>query len=165
MSLAAFTFGSFGDVLSLISLVLQVRRALGDSSGASEDHQALITELDSFSDLLQVVRNALSVHEGPRRLPNSVRNAMGQGLLASTALLVGFYKDIERYRCSLRQGGSGSMIRDSWMKAEWALYKKEDVRQMRRKLADQVGRLNALLSVSHWYVYVHHNGLWDVMMY
>lgn len=77
---------------------------------------------------------------------------MGQGLLSAAADLVGFYKDIERYRGSLRQGGSGSVIRDSWMKVEWALYKKEDVRQMRRKLADQVGRINALLSVSYWCV-------------
>lgn len=154
MSLAGFTFGSFGDVISLISLVLQVRRALGDSAGASEDHQALIAELDSFSHLLHVVREALTIHDNPRKLPNSVRNAMKQGLLSSAALLADFYKDVERYSGSLRQGGSGSVIRDSWMKVEWALYKKEDVRQMRRRLADQVGRINALLSVSYWYVCV-----------
>lgn len=152
MSVVAFTFGSFGDVLSLINLTVKIQKALSDSRGSSEDYQALLAELDSFSEFLNTVRDALQVRDGPKKLPDSVRNAIRSVLQSSTSLLQRFYTDIERYRRNLRKGGSGSMMRDSWMKIGWALFKQDEVREIRRKLRDQVERINALLSVSHWYV-------------
>lgn len=51
MSIVAFTFGTFGEVLSLIDLTLKVRTVLSDSTGSSEDDQAL-AELEWFSKFL-----------------------------------------------------------------------------------------------------------------
>lgn len=71
MSIAAFTFGSFGDILALIDLAVQVYDALSSSAGASEDYQALVSEIHSFSQLLQNVQaiHALIRHGHDRDPP------------------------------------------------------------------------------------------------
>lgn len=150
MSIVAFTFGSFGDILSIIDLAVKIRKALGDGAGSSKDYQALLFELDSFSDVLTTVHNAIYSQDKTQKLPGSVERAIRSALNSARELLGEFYASISSYKGSLQEGGSGSMIRDSWWKIGWSLFKKEEVVEMRRRLKDQVERHNALLAVSQW---------------
>lgn len=58
MSLVGFTFGSFGDIITIIGLAVQVHKALSESAGSSEEYQDLLADLGSFSQLLQIVQSA-----------------------------------------------------------------------------------------------------------
>lgn len=151
MSIAAFTFGSFGDILALIDLAIQVHNALSSSAGASEDYRALVSELHSFSQLLQNVQtiHTLTRHSsdgGPP--PASLQNAIHFALERSKTLLNAICAKIAGYQKSLRRGGSGNMMKDSWRKIGWTLFKKDEILEMRRRLGDCTQSLTAHLSVS-----------------
>lgn len=150
MSIIAFTFGSFGDILSIIDLAVKIRKALGDGTGSSKDYQALLFELDSFSDVLTTLHNAIHSQDKTQKLPGSLEQAIRNALNSARELLGESYASISSYQGSLREGGSGSMMRDSWWKIGWFLFKKDEVGEMRRRLKDQVERLNALPAVSQW---------------
>ncbi|KAJ4469760.1 hypothetical protein C8J55DRAFT_193678 [Lentinula edodes] len=127
----ALTFGSIGDIITVIELLNQIRKALCDSTGSSAEYQALIVDLDVFSDILDAVKSSIS-----------------STVQSSHNLLKDIHGKIRKYQCSLRAGGSGNAMRDSWRKIGWALFKKPELVQMRRKVMDQVEILNILLSIS-----------------
>ena len=56
MPVTAFTFGAFGDLITLISLANTVRNSLSDARGSVADCQGLLTYLDGFSQSLEIVK-------------------------------------------------------------------------------------------------------------
>lgn len=66
------------------------------------------------------------------------------------------YAKIAGYQKSLKRGGSGSAMKDSWRKIGWSLFKKEDIKEMRRRLSDCAQSITTLLSVSQSYVPCFH---------
>lgn len=56
MSVIGFTFGSFGDVLSILKIAYDVRALLSESKGASEEYQQLLAELDTSLRTLHLVQ-------------------------------------------------------------------------------------------------------------
>lgn len=155
MPIAAFTFGSFGDILALVDLAIQVHAALSSSAGASEDYQALVSELHSFSQLLQNVQtiHTLTLHGLNRDPPTvSLQNAIRFALERSKVLLDTICAKIAGYQKSLRRGGSGNMMKDSWRKIGWAIFKKDEIQEMRRQLGGCTQSITAHLSVSQSYV-------------
>lgn len=157
MALVAFTFGSLGDIIAVIGLN-EVRKALSESTGSSAEHQALLVSLDIFHDTLQAVRDTFSPVESLSRqhtpLLPSLQNAHRQALNASHALIKDIHARIAKYQTSLRKGGSGSMMRDSWRKIGWALFQKPELEEMQTKMMAQVETHNIILSLALRYVAV-----------
>ncbi|TFY54954.1 hypothetical protein EVG20_g9496 [Dentipellis fragilis] len=151
MPLVAFSFGSVGDIIAVVQLLNQVRRALCDSTGSAAEYQALIADLDAFADVLCAVQHALNppAYQPARRrsVPPPVANAWCHALQMSAGLLDEIRRKVLKYQDSLRIGGSGSMMRDSWRKVGWALFKKPELEGIRRRVMDQVEVLNILLSL------------------
>ncbi|KAF8823161.1 hypothetical protein HHX47_DHR10000113 [Lentinula edodes] len=144
----ALTFGSIGDIITVIELLNRVREALCDSTGSSAEYQALIVDLDVFSDILDAVKSSISSNTRLSPQSESLLNAHRQAVQSSHDLLKDIHGKIRKYQSSLRAGGSGNAMRDSWRKIGWALFKKPELVQMRRKVMDQVEILNILLSIS-----------------
>ncbi|KAH7867895.1 uncharacterized protein C8R40DRAFT_1063404 [Lentinula edodes] len=144
----ALTFGSIGDIITVIELLNRVREALCDSTGSSAEYQALIVDLDVFSDILDAVKSSISSDTRLSPQSESLLNAHRQAVQSSHDLLKDIHGKIWKYQSSLRAGGSGNAMRDSWRKIGWALFKKPELVQMRRKVMDQVEILNILLSIS-----------------
>lgn len=155
MSIVAFTFGSFGDIVSLIELTLRVRKALSDSTGSSEEYQALILELQGFSDLLSMTRATLHSLKATNRqiISESIHLQVLHHLDHAGRLLKGLHMRIERYQDRLREGGSRARMLESWRKIGWALFKNSELRAMKGHLEEVIGRINSLLSATHWYVW------------
>ncbi|KAA1476269.1 hypothetical protein DENSPDRAFT_884201 [Dentipellis sp. KUC8613] len=132
MPLVAFSFGTVGDIIAVVQLLNQVRQALCDSTGSAVEYQALIGDLDALADVLGAVQHAFdppSYQPALRRdVPVSTANACAHALRTSA-------------------GGSGSMMKDSWRKVGWALFKKPELEEIRRRVTDQVAVLNILLSL------------------
>ncbi|TFY66271.1 hypothetical protein EVG20_g4817 [Dentipellis fragilis] len=158
MSFAVFTFGSFGDIITVVQLLNQVRRTLCDSTGSAAEYQALIADLDVFANVLSAVNDAFqpgsSESARPSRphrvngtLPPSIMNARRQALRTSYDLLRDIQRRISGYQASLKTGGSGSMMADSWRKIGWALFKQSELKEIRRRVMDQVEVLNILMSL------------------
>ncbi|THH03786.1 hypothetical protein EW146_g10344 [Bondarzewia mesenterica] len=142
-----FSFGSFGDIVSLASLTREVIKALNESRGSSAEYRNLIAELRSLSSSLDALHRHLSVR-GPIRLEYSAENGIKFALSRCQFLITDFYQRMRGYQNSLQRGGSGSRMRDSWRKIGWSIFKREEVIDLKRKLADQKNTIVLMLSMS-----------------
>ena len=111
------SFGfSAGDFISGANIAFKLGKAFSDSRGSAKEYQQLIRELNVVHKVLLQVEQL--------RVSNQLAQATVNALLflvnsANEAMEV-FILDYEHYGRSLRQGGSGNAIRDSWRKGKWA---------------------------------------------
>lgn len=153
LSRLAFTYNHFACIFSLIDLTRKARKALHRNTGSSKQCQALLAELDSFSQLLHSVQDALaSRQDSPNPVPGSVVKAIQHALNSSRVTLGELYASIESYHICFGKGGVCSIIWEPWRKLEWALLKGK-ITEIRRKLQDDVERIDALMFASQWYAF------------
>lgn len=120
MSLIGFTFGSFGDIVTIAQLLQGIIAALSESRGASSEYQNLISQLRAFSDVLRSVHDTIFDHNsGPPPLSAHTARCLRKELDGCHSQLQSVQKRIHGYQNSLRKGGSGSRMRDSWRKIGW----------------------------------------------
>lgn len=151
MSVIGFTFGSFGDVLSILKMAYDVRALLSESKGASDEYQQLLAELDTSLRTLHLVQGVFLAKDAAS-LPSDVQTAIQQSVSNSRTLISELYAKIARFRDSLQKGGSGSMMRDSWRKIGWGLFKHDELVETRRRLSEQTSIIRSLLGLSNSYV-------------
>lgn len=153
MSVIGFTFGSFGDVLSILKIAYDVRALLSESKGASEEYQQLLAELDLDTSLrtLHLVQGVFLAKDAAS-LPPDVQMAIEQSISNSRVIIFDLYAKIARFRDSLQKGGSGSMMRDSWRKIGWGLFKQDELVESRRRLSEQTNIIRSLLGLSNSYI-------------
>lgn len=147
MSLVGFTFGSFGDLVTATSLALKVRRALADSTGASEEYQALLAQVDSFYGVLQAVADLLSSNRKSNALPDSVVREVLFTISLAVKVLGEIHGMVMSCKKKLHGGGYRQTMEDSWRKIGWAVLRPRDLAEMRERLARHLGRILALLRV------------------
>jgi hypothetical protein len=112
------SFGfSVGDILGGASLAYRLCKALSETKGSARDYQQLIAELNVVHKVLIQVEQL--------RASNQLAQATLNALLfitnsANEAMEV-FLADHNKYIESLKQGGSGNILKDSWKKVRWGL--------------------------------------------
>ncbi|KAJ7643329.1 hypothetical protein DFH06DRAFT_597509 [Mycena polygramma] len=136
---------SFGDILALANLAWSIARVLRESTGSSAEYQALIAELESLGTALKSLEQFVATN----RLQESVENACRFALSKCQADMAAFLKKVEGYQRSLKKGGSGNSVHDSWRKIGWGLFKKEEIALIRKQLADQKATISMMLALSH----------------
>lgn len=150
MASVAFAFGSVGDILAVIELALEVRKALSESRGSSKEYQEIQAELDSFTDVLASTCATLSSLPSTQ-LTDPLRRSIRLTMDSLKEVLGEIYASIAKYHTGLRKEGSGSVWQDRWLQLRWySGKKKETITAMKHKLNDYVGRLNLLLLALQW---------------
>ncbi|KAJ7156843.1 hypothetical protein C8R43DRAFT_883734 [Mycena crocata] len=142
------TVVSFGDILTLAKLAWTLARILRESTGSSAEYQDLVAELDSLGNALQSLDQFVS-NPGPTKLQSSVENAVNYALSKCRTLIAEFLKKVEGYQFSLKKGGSGNGMRDSWRKIGWGLFKKDEIKILKTQLMEQKTTINMMLTLSH----------------
>jgi hypothetical protein len=119
------SFGfSVGDILGGASLAYQLCKALSETKGSARDYQQLIAELNVVHKvLIQVEQLRVS-----NQLAQATLNALLFTINTANEAMEVFLADHEKYRESLKQGGSGNMLKDSWRKGKWAFEMESEVR-------------------------------------
>ena len=131
---------SAGDFIAALNLVGTVIDALRESGRSGSDYRDLISELYSLeSALLQVKR--LEFEDSQHAEAVALRQAASQ----CQRTIDDFWTDIRKYQPHLGQAGSGSKVKDGWMKVQWAVCKKNDLAQFRAKLRGHTGSIELLL--------------------
>lgn len=152
MSLIGFTFGSFGDIVTIAQLLQGIIAALSESRGASSEYQNLISQLRAFSDVLRSVHDTIFDHNsGHPPLSAHTARCLRKELDGCHSQLQSVQKRIHGYQNSLRKGGSASRMRDSWRKIGWGLFTSGDIAYMRSELTERIARINTLISISNRY--------------
>jgi hypothetical protein len=67
-------------------------------------------------------------------------------------LMNAFLDRIKNYKPALQKGGSGSSWKDNWRKVGWHIFRREELVELRLKLAEQKATINMMLTMSHWCV-------------
>lgn len=149
----SFGFG-VGDFLAAAEIAIKITTALRTSSGARDDYQSFIQELNGLELCLKSTHDALK----NVKLPTSSVNALLKEGYECQKRLKELDKIIERYR--ERLGGDKKSkwnIRDamgsSWQKIGWSLFQKEEVSNLRARLGEHVANITLVLQGCG--VYVH----------
>ena len=146
----AFTFGAFGDFVSIVELVVRGLKSLSASSGSSYDYQCLTQELLALRRILQILAAATLT---------GIDTATVDGLIAEVehcrVVVERVWEGIRKYDKALRARESGPGVARRGVVArlvggiqavEWELFKKKDVVAARKKLGGHVGRLNTFIN-------------------
>jgi len=133
----AFTFGSVGDIISLIQLSGQIIYLLVSTSGSSESYQALVldvTRLQNFLEqLVLAIRNENMVSCRARAI-FSERYAE-DAVVSCRALLERIRQRTMYYRNIVARRASGTWM-DTWRKAGWMLFRQGEIEAFREQICE-----------------------------
>ncbi|KZV86100.1 hypothetical protein EXIGLDRAFT_231120 [Exidia glandulosa HHB12029] len=144
MVVAAFGFGSFGDIATVLQLAWTIRNALNEATGANAEIRTLLADIDSFTCALQEVQRSL-VSRSEDELPEALRNGITHAVEVCRQTLVRIQAKIEAFKSKHRAG--------AWRKyaavTSWTvLGGKVEVEGMKRRLAEQITVIETLLALS-----------------
>jgi len=132
---------SAGDFISALELVATVVDALRESGESSTEFGALVAQLTTLQTALESV-NRLDIDDAQQGEVIALQQAAAQCQRTIDA----FWKKIEKYQPHLRAGGSGSRVRDGWMKIKWAVLMKEDLVRFKMDLVGHTESIEMLLA-------------------
>jgi hypothetical protein len=120
------SFGfSVGDFIAGAELALTLYQSLSTAKGSAAEYRELIAELN-------VVHKVL-VQVDQLRAANHFAQATIQDMLfivaSATSAMEAFLTNYESYGLSLREAGSGNIIKDVWKKGSWTFNMPARVRQ------------------------------------
>lgn len=128
---AVFSFGSFGDIVTLCQLVLEIKQALQDGHGSHAEYQMLVQELDNFAITLlplQRIQRRIEEHPVDSRVTSSdvlqdhslaiIKNSVS----TCESLLTEFKHKLHRYSPPEPVGtGFRKKLRCAMRRVAWAL--------------------------------------------
>ncbi|EJD40631.1 hypothetical protein AURDEDRAFT_127528 [Auricularia subglabra TFB-10046 SS5] len=137
MAIAVFTFGSFGDIATILQLAFQLRLALNDASGASAEVRALMADFDRFTLAIQQAKVVLDQ-------PHS-------GMQPATRTAICDASKIRSYEARMTRQLGRAAWREYWATVAWEILGgRKEVDAMRLRLSEQVALIQTLLSASNF---------------
>lgn len=141
-------FGSFGDIVTLIQIIVDLTKALRDRK-ASTEYQELITELGALQAILEDIKGVFATtDQGTTPVARSSLNAIELAVKTCSSLIKDFTDRTQGYERSLLAGEPGTNIWDFWQTVDWKLFKKGAVAHLREQLRDQKTVMILMLSLS-----------------
>jgi hypothetical protein len=131
-----------GDFNAAVELVTTVVNALGENSEASEEYCELLRQLYSLRIALLRVKGLHSSDSQHGELVG-LRQAAAQ----CQQTIDDFWQKIQKYQPYLQSNGSGSRLKDEWMKIKWATCKKDDVAKFKAALMGHTESIHMLLAI------------------
>ncbi|MCJ1377618.1 hypothetical protein MMC17_000713 [Xylographa soralifera] len=139
-----FTFGSLGDIVSICLIVKDLVEALDDSRGSSAEYQQLIRELRALEQILLQVDLLWRVCTSTVEL-NALRETSFRAAEQCRCSIESFLKKIKKYGPNLQESGSGSVVRDVFMKVRWHVTHADELTKFRAEINAHYSALNMLL--------------------
>ncbi|KAF8251319.1 hypothetical protein K440DRAFT_81113 [Wilcoxina mikolae CBS 423.85] len=132
------SFGfAIGDFIAAGQLVANVIGALNSSTGSSEDYQELLSELYSYQRALIEAEQICSIPSCSSQFHVATINAIAYSVSLSRKPIEIFLSKIKRYR--------GRLKNSSWRKIGWALFKEDEVRELRDVLRMHIDCISLLV--------------------
>ena len=144
---AGFTFGSVGDIVSLCIIIKDLVKALDDSRGSSSEYQEVIRELWALERVLMEVELLWKTCESTIEL-NALRVTAHRVVDQCRGSIEKFLQRVKKYAPSLRNGGSGSIIRHFTMKIRWQLSHTAEMTKFRAEIDLHCSAVSMLLSTA-----------------
>lgn len=137
------SFGfSVGDFLATIELVHDLAVALSDSHGSSSKFKGLIQELYSIERVMIEIKNL----QVPVVLESNIR-MIQQAASQCQRAITDFLQRNDAYMPRLGQAGSTHRWKDAFCKMKWAVYKTDDVEELRASLRGHSMAMGPMLQI------------------
>lgn len=134
------TFGAFGDIVTLIDLVLKVKDCLTDGARMRDEVQEFVHFLDRYMETMRCVGFVLS--SASSKLPTSLTNAILHALVESKKFVQEFLNQLNNFKPLQWWGATIAQA------IRWSLYSKHTLQELQKKLMDQGNSITTLLSLS-----------------
>jgi hypothetical protein len=131
---------SAGDFIAALDLVATVIDALRDSGDSSAEYRELVAQLFSLETALRAVER---IELDDVQIGEVI--ALQQAAAQCQRTIDAFWQKIKKYHPSLGRG-TGSRVRDGWMKIKWALCRKEDLVRFKADLVGHTESIEMLLT-------------------
>jgi hypothetical protein len=132
---------SAGDFIAALELVTTVVNALRENGSSSAEYQALISQRYTLESALIRVKQ-LRLDDAQHAEVIALRQAAAQ----CQRTIDMFWDKIKKYQPSLRAGGSGSKVKDTWRKVKWAVCKEDDIVKFKADLMAHTESIELLLT-------------------
>lgn len=140
----AATFGSVGDIIQICGLIKALINTLKDSRGSRERFRSLIEHLNHLELLLQEFDELAQVCDRSTKYESVGRRARLE-ILSCRSPIETFKTSLDKYRKSLRVGGSGNRLKDGYVMVQFAIAHKEEVAAFRQYIRDRVQTMTAIV--------------------
>lgn len=140
MASVALAFGSFGDIVALMQIIVDLTGTLRDGK-ASVEYKELIAELESLQGVM-----------GAPVLDRSSLNAIELAVQRCYSLIKELSDRTGGYTKSLLVGEPGNNLWDFWWNVNWRLLKKGAITDLREQLVQQKMAMILVFSLSSSYV-------------
>jgi hypothetical protein len=132
---------SVGDFIAGIQLVRDVITSLQSGAGSVLEYQTLIYELFTLERALLEVKSLRFDYCEAAQL-----DVLKYAATQCQSTIDCFLANIKIYQPSLNAQGSGSKVRDSIRRIQWALCEKADLEVFKAEVRGHVGSMNVLLA-------------------
>lgn len=145
--MSSFSFGSFGDIITICQLVKAGIDALDDSRGSAADYQTLKTLLSNLAYILFKIKALVET----KKIADA--DMLTRTLEDCFTTLKSFVAKIKKFDKNLGLDGSGNWFKDSYRKIRWPGMK-EDVAAFRNNVTMYLGMLQLLLQGAGMSVFI-----------
>lgn len=141
-----FTFGSVGDIITLLQLSGSIVKLVIEIRGTSAEISVLVEDMDTFTHAVQQVQRVMLT---PDRISQDVKNGLGLALKKCQEILLKIQTRITKYRSQILGTKGPTIWRNTLAASSWTVFGgKSEVEELRKQLAEQVEMIRLLLSVS-----------------
>ncbi|KZV91144.1 hypothetical protein EXIGLDRAFT_103606 [Exidia glandulosa HHB12029] len=145
MPVLAFTFGSFGDIATILQLAWTVRRTLGESAGSLAP---LIADIDVFTLALQQIKSVLETRTAAP-VPEDLMNGIAHALERCFVSLVRIKQRIASFNAQVAGVVGNSVVREYWVVLGWEILGgRREVEALKMRLSDQINVIQTLLAAA-----------------
>ena len=134
---------SVGDFITAIEVIGHIIDSLQEAGGASTQYRELVRELYTLEHALFRVKK-LDIDDVDRE----ELAVLQQAAVQCQQTIDDFWQKTAKYQKHLRSGGSGSKVKDGWMRLKWVLCKKEDVDEFKVNLRVHTAAIEVLLTAA-----------------
>ena len=135
---------SVGDCISVCILIKDAIRALDSTRGSSAEYQEIVRELWTLDRALLEVVSLAQSFETTAEL-NALSHTARRTAEQCKTCIEGFLGGLKGHERALREGGSGSKIKDIKGKLGWALCGRENLARFRAEINGHSSAINMLL--------------------
>lgn len=139
-AIAQFSFGSFGDIVTLIEVALILKDCLVDGASVRRDLLEFAQFLDIYVEILYCIQ-AVLLSPRARKIQKSSKNAIEHALTTSTRL-------VEELLIRLQSFNSATWPLLILQAFHWAFCAKAELSNLRKKLLEQGNLMTQILSLS-----------------
>src|SRR3569833_416956 len=139
---------SAGDIISIIALVRDVGKTLSSSKGSVAQFSGLERDLASLED-------ALLQADGLQLVQKSQKRTLRRTIRRCKSIVESFADELDKFQPYLRDGGSGTRVKDIFKRVQFGLTRSEAIALFRTQQQQHLHSIQIIIHAANQFVPLH----------